>query len=290
MKPSAHRTSSRGTASQLGTNATVPRPPVLEVDRLTIVRDSTLILSEVSWTLNPGEHWVILGANGSGKTSLLSALTGYLTPTSGRVEVLGRRFGASDWRDLRCQVGLVSSSLRQRMADDEPALFSVASGRYAMIDFWGTPSREDQRAARELLAQVEGSHLENRTWAVLSQGERQRVLIARALMARPRILILDEPCAGLDPVARDRFLKFVERWGRQPEAPTLILVTHHVEEICPLFTNGLLLKAGMVMAIGLLPAQLNSKNLSEVFGEEVRVRHVGQRYQLSVTGSSPHII
>ncbi len=268
----------------------MPRLPVLEVDRLTIVRDSTRILSEVSWTLHPGQHWVILGANGSGKTSLLSALTGYLTPTSGRVEVLGRRFGASDWRDLRCQVGLVSSSLRQRMADDEPALFSVASGRYAMIDFWGTPSREDQRAARELLAQVEGSHLENRTWAVLSQGERQRVLIARALMARPRILILDEPCAGLDPVARDRFLKFVERWGRQPEAPTLILVTHHVEEICPLFTHGLLLKAGMVMAIGPLPAQLNSKNLSEVFGEEVRVRHGGQRYQLSVTGSSPHII
>lgn len=259
------------------------------MDRLTIRRDSTLILSEVCWTLNPGEHWVILGGNGSGKTSLLSALTGYLTPTSGRVEVLGRRFGASDWRDLRCQVGLVSSSLRQRMADDEPALFSVASGRYAMIDFWGTPSRADQKTAHELLAQVEGSHLEDRTWAVLSQGERQRVLIARALMARPRILILDEPCAGLDPIARDRFLKFIERWGRQPEAPTLILVTHHVEEICPLFTHGLLLKAGRVMAIGSLPAQLTSKNLSDVFGETVRVRKTGGRYQLSVTGSSSQI-
>ncbi len=260
------------------------------MDRLSIQRDSTVILSEVSWRLNRGEHWVVLGANGSGKTSLLSALTGYLTPTSGRVEVLGRRFGASDWRDLRCQVGLVSSSLRQRMADDEPALFSVASGRYAMIDFWGTPSKADQRAARALLSQVEGSHLESRTWAVLSQGERQRVLIARALMSQPRILILDEPCAGLDPVARDRFLKFVERWGCQPNAPTLILVTHHVEEICPLFSHGLLLKGGRVMSMGPLAAQLNSKNLSDVFGEAVRIRRSAGRYQLTVTGSSRHII
>lgn len=264
--------------------------PVLEVRKLCIRRDSTVILDQVDWCLEAGQHWTILGANGSGKTSLLSALTGYLTPTSGQIEVLGRRFGASDWRDLRCQVGLVSSSLRQRMAEEEPALFSVASGRYAMIDFWGIPSVEDQREARRLLAEVEGAHLEERTWAVLSQGERQRVLIARALMAQPRILILDEPCAGLDPVARDRFLQFVERWGQQAGAPTLILVTHHIEEICPLFSHALLLRAGRVIAQGPIRSQLNSENLSSVFGEKVQVRRAGHRYQLTVKGSNERII
>ena len=264
--------------------------PILEVRQLCIRRDSTVILDQVDWRLGAGQHWAILGANGSGKTSLLSALTGYLTPTSGQIEVLGRRFGASDWRDLRCQVGLVSSSLRQRMAEDEPALYSVASGRYAMIDFWGVPSAEDQREARRLLKEVEGAHLEDRAWAVLSQGERQRVLIARALMAKPRILILDEPCAGLDPVARDRFLQFVERWGRQPGAPTLILVTHHIEEICPLFSHALLIRQGKVIGNGPIRPLLNSKNLTAVFGQMVQVRRVADRYQLTVKGSSEHII
>lgn len=280
----------RGSVAATSRTGLAPGDPILEVSHLSIRRDDTVILDQVNWRLDPGQHWVILGGNGSGKTSLLSALTGYLTPTSGRVEVLGRRFGASDWRDLRCQVGLVSSSLRQRMAEDEPALHSVASGRYAMIDFWGVPSVADQRAARKLLADVEGSHLEERAWAVLSQGERQRVLIARALMAQPRILILDEPCAGLDPVARNRFLQFVERWGRQDHAPTLILVTHHVEEICPLFTHALLLKSGKVVASGKLQSQLTSARMSEVLGEQVRLSRKANHYQLTVLGTSPQTI
>src|SRR5688500_5600320 len=179
----------------------------------------------------------ILGANGSGKTSLLNALTGYMTPTAGRITVLGRTFGRADWRELRLHIGLVSSSIRQMMANDEPALFTVASGKYAMIDFWGKLTRQDKSQAERILRQIECAHLVRRTWQVLSQGERQRVLIGRALMAKPSLLILDVPCAGLDPVARERFLLFIERLGRARNAPTIVLVTHHVEEITPVFSH-----------------------------------------------------
>src|SRR6266446_1823835 len=153
---------------------------VLEVSKLRIQRGDTTILKEADWRVEAGQHWTILGANGSGKTSLLSALTGYLTPTAGAILVLGRRYGQSDWRELRKQVGLVSSSVRQLMANDEPALETVISGKYAMIDFWGRPSAADKTQARRILRQIECEHIEKRPWLVLSQGERQRVLIGRA--------------------------------------------------------------------------------------------------------------
>jgi iron complex transport system ATP-binding protein len=167
--------------------------PLLSVRQLTIRRGRVQILRDVSWTVRRGEHWVILGPNGSGKTSLLSALTGYLMPTSGELELLGQRYGESDWRELRKHIGLVSSSIRQRMPDDEPAVETVVSGKYAMIDFWGQTTPAEIRAARRLLAGLECASLADRPWGVLSQGERQRVLIARALMAKPRLLIIDEP-------------------------------------------------------------------------------------------------
>src|SRR6478736_3102177 len=239
---------------------------VLNVTRLEVRRGRTTILHDVNWRVNQKEHWVVLGANGSGKTSLLSALTGYLMPTSGAISVLGETYGESDWRELRKKVGLVSSAVRQMMADDELALETVISGKYAMIDFWGQPSRADQREAKHWLRQVECSYLIERPWRVLSQGERQRVLIARALMARPALLILDEPCAGLDPAAREQFLQFLERIGKNGQGPTLVLVTHHVEEIMPLFSHVLLLQAGRSIAAGPRDAVLTSAALSRVFG------------------------
>ena len=245
--------------------------PVLDIQSLSIQRDGTAILRDVSWRVMPGEHWVILGPNGCGKTSLLAALTGYFMPTSGDIDLLGERYGESDWRQLRMQVGIVSSSIRQMMADTEPALDTVASGKHAMIDFWGKPSPADRRRALELLDQVECLHLEKRPWAVLSQGERQRVLIARALMPRPRLLILDEPCAGLDPVARELFLGFVQRLATTPDGPSLVLVTHHVEEIVPCFTHALLLRSGEVVAAGPVGDALRSGPVSMAFGAPVRV-------------------
>ncbi len=257
--------------------------PILEISNLRIERSGVKILDGLSWRVARGQHWVILGANGSGKTSLLSALTGYLMPTAGEVSLLGETYGKSDWRELRKQIGIVSSSVRQMMADDEPALETVASGKYAMIDFWGQISRAEKSQALKLLRQVECEYLAARPWRVLSQGERQRVLIGRALMAKPRVLILDEPCAGLDPAAREHFLQFIQRLGARKNSPTLVLVTHHVEEIMPVFSHLLVLKSGKVLATGEKSAELNAKNLSSAFDSRVRLQRTGNRYALKVT-------
>ena len=257
-------------------------PFVLEVSNLTIRRGHTTILRDVSWRVERGQHWVILGANGSGKTSLLSALTGYFMPTAGEIVLLGRRYGESDWRELRKKIGLVSSSVRQMMADEEPALETVVSGKYAMIDFWGRVSRGDRRRAQRLLRQVECAHLSARPWGVLSQGERQRVLIGRALMAQPQLLILDEPCAGLDPAAREHFLQFLQRLGRQRGSPTLVLVTHHVEEIMPVFSHVLALKDGKVLAAGKKARALTAGILSRTFAARVRLQNNRGRYAMTV--------
>jgi len=252
-----------------------PSPlPVLSVSGLAVVREGNRILDGIDWRVAPGEHWAILGANGSGKTSLLSALTGYLTPTDGEIDVLGQRYGTSNWPELRKQIGIVSSSVRQQMADAEPAFLSVVSGKYAMIDYWGRVKSADREEALEILRQIDCLHLAERPWRVLSQGERQRVLIGRALMARPRLLILDEPCAGLDPVAREHFLQFVDQLTARragKSAPTLILVTHHVEEIVAGFSHVLALKVGRVLAAGKRAAVLTNSVLSEAFGEPIRL-------------------
>jgi iron complex transport system ATP-binding protein len=260
--------------------------PVLEISNLHIERSGIKILDDISWRVERGQHWAILGANGSGKTSLLSALTGYLMPTSGEIFLLGKVYGQSDWRELRKQIGIVSSSVRQMMADDEPAIETVASGKYAMIDFWGKISRTEKAQALKLLRQVECEYLAERPWRVLSQGERQRVLIGRALMAKPRVLILDEPCAGLDPAAREHFLQFLQRLGARKNSPTLVLVTHHVEEIMPVFSHLLVLKNGKVLAAGKKSAVLNSKNLSSAFAIQMKLQRTENRYALAVTGKS----
>jgi iron complex transport system ATP-binding protein len=263
---------------------------MLEVSRLSIQREGTRILDDAHWRVEPGQHWAILGANGSGKTSLLSALTGYFMPTDGEISVLGRKFGETDWRELRRHIGLVSSSIRQLMADTEPALESVVSGKYAMIDYWGHISRADRARGLRLLRQVECGYLAKRPWLFLSQGERQRVLIGRALMAKPRLLILDEPCAGLDPAAREHFLQFLERLGRQSNAPTLVLVTHHVEEIMPVITHALILKSGRVLASGKKSSTLTTRHLSAAFGASVQLRKKGGRYALTVTSISRRVV
>jgi iron complex transport system ATP-binding protein len=248
-----------------------------------------VILAGVDWRAARGQHWAILGANGSGKTSLLSALTGYLMPTAGEISLLGQTYGHADWRELRRHVGIVSSSVRQMMADDEPALETVASGKYAMIDFWGTLSRAEKSQAAKILRQIECATLADRPWRVLSQGERQRVLIGRALMARPQVLILDEPCAGLDPAAREHFLQFLQRLGRARRAPALVLVTHHVEEIMPVFTHVLVLKGGRALAAGKKAATLTAQNLAAAFGARTRLRRVAGRYTLDITSKSRRV-
>lgn len=262
--------------------------PVLALTGLRVERGRTAILRGIDWRVERGEHWVILGPNGSGKTSLLKALTGFLSPSSGEFAVLGQRYGASDWRALRLKIGVVTSAFAASIPPAEIALETVISGKFAQLDLWARVSAADRAAARRWLRLVGAERIAERAWLYLSQGERQRVLIARALMARPRLLIFDEPCAGLDPVARQDFLGLMNRLARRgvrrprPAGllPALVLVTHHVEEITPAFTHALLLRGGQVLASGRRDRILTSKNLSAVFGARMKLSRVRGRYQL----------
>jgi iron complex transport system ATP-binding protein len=257
---------------------------VLDVRDLTVERGSSTILSRLNWTIEPGENWVVLGPNGSGKTSLIKALTGFMSPTSGDMAVLGRRYGASDWRELRLQIGVVTSAFATAIPPSETAIETVMSGKYAQLDLWTKVTRADRTAALGWLRTVGGVPLANRAWIYLSQGERQRVLIARALMAKPRLLILDEPCAGLDPVARENFLQLLTSVAQHHAArvPALVLVTHHVEEITPAFSHALMLRGGKVVAAGPTNNVLNSANLTATFGAKLNLRRSSGRYSLTI--------
>lgn len=263
--------------------------PVIQVSQLRVERDA-VILDSIDWTVDRGQHWVILGANGSGKTSLLSTLTGYMPLTAGAISVLGETYGHTDWRELRKRIGIVSSSVHQMMAGHENTLDTIISGRHAMIGMWGEIPAKERAQGLKIMRQVEVTALRERPWRVLSQGERQRVLIGRALMARPQLLILDEPCAGLDPVAREHFLQFLERLARRRGAPTLVLVTHHVEEIMPAFSHVLVLKAGRILASGVKSKILTSGTLSRAFHAPVRLRRKRGRYSLAVSASVDVVI
>jgi iron complex transport system ATP-binding protein len=263
--------------------------PVIEVRDLRVERD-TVILDSIRWRVDHGQHWALLGANGSGKTSLLSVLTGYLAPTAGTIRVLGETYGRADWRELRARVGIVSSAIRQMMPPHEIALDAVASGRRAMIGMWGEVEEPELRRAANILRDVEAEYLSTRPWRFLSQGERQRVLIGRALMADPKLLVLDEPCAGLDPVAREHFLDFIERLLRRPDAPTIVLVTHHVEEIVPGLSHVLVLRAGRVIEAGTRESVMTSATLSVAFDASVRLTRSDGRFSLTVGAPSSKIV
>jgi iron complex transport system ATP-binding protein len=257
-------------------------PDILHVSALRVTRGATDILRGIDWRVQRGEHWVILGPNGCGKTSLLKSITGYLSPTAGEISLLGKKYGEADWREQRLEIGIVTSALQASIPPAETGLETVVSGRYAQLDLWAHPTRKEFAEGRRLLKFVGISYLEKREWAHLSQGERQRILIARALMVRPKLLILDEPCAGLDPVAREEFLWFVETVARRRGGPALVLVTHHAEEIMPAFTHALLLAGGAVYASGAKDRVVTSRRLSGAFGARIRVRAAKGRFLVAV--------
>lgn len=264
----------------------MPLEPVLQVSHLTVRRGRFFLLKNLTWRVERGEHWAVIGANGSGKTSLVRCLTGHLPLSHGTVEVLGQRYGESDWRELRRRVGLVTSAIEHSIPADEPALETVISGHRAMLGLWGRISRKERADARRHLRQVGIGALGARPWAWLSQGERQRVLIARALMACPTLLILDEPCAGLDPAARAHFLAWLERLARDPRSPALVLVTHHLEEITRSFTHALVLRKGHALASGPRSRSLAPDVLSAAYEAPVRLRRLGGRVFLEIAGAA----
>lgn len=248
---------------------------VVSVAGLDVRQGGRLILQDIDWTVGKGEHWALVGANGSGKTTLLKVITGYLWPTRGAVEVLGERFGTVDLRDLRRRIGWVTQSLGEQIArhhGDDSALSVVVSGREASIGLYREVGLSAWDEARTLLSWIGGEALADRPFEVLSQGERQRVLLARAWMSHPRLLILDEPGSGLDLVARESFLNGLDRLvAGASDPPTVLYVTHHIEEILPWFTHALVLKEGRVGGRGPKDEALADEILSSAFGVAVEV-------------------
>jgi iron complex transport system ATP-binding protein len=258
--------------------------PIVELRDITYVRESQTILSGVSLRIDPGQHWALLGANGSGKTTLLKVITGYEWPSAGEVAVLGERFGECDLRELRKMVGWVSSAVLHQFPAHNTAREVVASGLDASIGLYRDFSAAEWAAAEAALARLGEAAIAHRAYRLLSQGEQQRVLIARALVNRPALLILDEPCAGLDPAARERFLEDLNGVSRQADAPTMILVTHHIEEIGPWISDVLVLRAGRMLATGPREEVLRAEVLAQAFDGRCRVDEVGGRYYLRWEG------
>jgi iron complex transport system ATP-binding protein len=257
--------------------------PTLEVHGIEFRRGRS-ILKGIDWTVGRGQHWCILGPNGCGKTSLINIITGYDSATSGTIGIDGARYGDDDWREVRKRVGIVASTLTVMLETSEPVLDVIASGRDAKLNLWEPPPEQLRKEARALLKQFGCAYLAEALWGPLSQGEKQKVLICRALMAKFRVLILDEPCAGLDPVARENFLHWLQVISDRKGAPSLTMVTHHVEEILPCMTHVLVLKDGAVLASGPKAEVLKSSTLSEAYGAQVKLHRRGERYQLSVGG------
>ena len=238
------------------------------------------ILSDVDWRIERGEHWAVLGPNGCGKTTLLRIACGYLWPTSGRVLRLGREL--VDLGELRRSIGWISSDLVARIPPDETGLETVVTGRLAQVGLkrfscYGPTDADFADAAAEL-AQLGCESLAKKPFGVLSQGERQQVLVARARMAGPLLLVLDEPCAGMDPGVRERFLDWLNKRMTAPGSPTVVLVTHHVEEIVPRIQKTLILRNGCVHRAGPTHEVVTRATIEEVYQTRVaRIERCGGR-------------
>lgn len=245
-------------------------------------REQKIILKDINWTVRQGEHWVILGLNGSGKTTLLNMITGYLWPTQGEISVLGQRYGTVDLREMRKRIGWVSSSFQERIHPNEKAQHLVISGLHASIGLFDNPSEEHIQKAVHLMETLGCGHLVDRQYQTCSQGEKQKILIARALMASPELLILDEACNGLDILSRESLLQAIAKLAKQEDAPTLLYVTHHVEEILPEFTHTMLLRRGSIFAGGRTNEVITGERLSALFETSVQVDWRNQRAWLSL--------
>ncbi len=238
----------------------------LRFEHVTFVREGRRILDDISWAVRTDQRWLILGANGSGKTTLVRVASMYEHPSSGSVTALGETLGSTDVRQLRRRIGLMSAALGAQLRPQLSAQDTVVTAKFAALEtWWHTYTDTDYRRARECLARLGVAHYAERTMATLSSGEQQRVLLARALMNEPGLLLLDEPSARLDLGGREQLVSALAELTTDPGAPPLILVTHHVDEVPPGMTHALLLREGAVLAAGEIDSVLTAEALSECF-------------------------
>lgn len=237
------------------------------MEGVALVREGRRLLDQVDWSVEDAERWVVLGRNGSGKSSLLKIASLYLHPSEGTVDVLGERLGRTDVRKLRTRIGTASAGMADMLRSDLTPLEVVMTAKNAALEpWWHTYDDADRDRARSCLEQIEIGHLARRSFATLSSGERQRVLLARTLMAQPGLVVLDEPTAGLDLAGREELVAGLAALAADPATPPTVLVTHHVEEIPDGFSHLMLLAGGRVTAAGPIEEVLDAESLSECFG------------------------
>jgi iron complex transport system ATP-binding protein len=265
--------------------AAVPAPTrpdddtVILFDRVSVIRSGNFLVRAVSWQVELDERWVILGPNGAGKTTVLNLAAARMHPSRGTAWVLGERLGRTDVNELRTRVGLTTGSFIERVPPDERVLDVVVTAAWSVVGRWRESyDPQDEARARRLLEQMGMGALLDREFGTLSEGERKRTQIARALMTDPELMLLDEPTAGLDLGGREDLLARLTELAEDPDAPAMVLVTHHVEEIPPGFTHAMLLREGSVVAAGLLGETMTADNLSKTFGLPLVVERSGGRF------------
>ena len=253
--------------------------PVLELAGVTVRRGEATLLDDVDWTVEEDERWVVLGPNGAGKTTLLQLAAAQLHPTTGVAGILGEVLGTVDVFELRPRIGLTSAALAERVPRQELVRDVVVSASYSVLGRWREQydALDHQRAAA-LLDELGVGRLAERTFGTLSEGERKRVQIARALMTDPELLLMDEPAAGLDLGGREDLVSTLSVLAQDEEAPAVVLVSHHVEEIPPGFTHVLMLREGRVVAAGPLERVMSEETLSETFGMPLLLQHADGRW------------
>lgn len=240
---------------------------VLSLSDVSYVRDARTILDSISWNVDSSERWIVLGPNGAGKTSLMTLAAGMEHPTAGTAVVLGERMGKTDVFELRNRIGFASSAQARRIPETETVLDAVLTAAHGVEGRWLEEYESlDIRRAERVIAEWNLTEYKDQQFGTLSDGEQKRVLIARAVMTDPEVLLLDEPAASLDVGAREQLLALLDGYASSPNSPAMIMITHHVEEIPQGFTHLLLLKQGRVFAAGGIQETLTSKNLSEAFG------------------------
>jgi iron complex transport system ATP-binding protein len=252
---------------------------VVELAGVSIVRNGSTLINNIYWEIDESDRWVVIGPNGAGKTTLLQVISAQIHPSSGVAGLLGEVLGTVDVFELRPRIGLTSAALAERIPRGERVHDVVVSASYAVVGRWREEYDElDHERASELLAQLRIDRLANRTFGTLSEGERKRVQIARALMTDPELLLLDEPAAGLDLAGRESLVTTLGELAQDQYAPASVLVTHHVEEIPKGITHAMLLKAGEIVAAGPLRDTLTADNLTKTFEVELSLVEADGRW------------
>ena len=254
--------------------------PLFELDRVGFAQQGTVILADISWQIDRGGHWAVLGPNGSGKSTLLKIATGYLWPTSGKVRRLGKEL--LDLGELRRSIGWISNDVIGLIPPDELGIETVVSGKFGQFGLRrlpvSTPTSDDMEQAAQQLADLRCESLSRKRFAIISQGERQQLLVARARMAGPLLLVLDEPCAGMDPGVRERFLAWLDERLQSTPSPVVVLVTHHMEEVMPGLTQTLILRDGRVHSKGPTADVLTQPTIEQVYQTKLaRIERSGSR-------------